>query len=310
MSPTQQLNAVLSGLAKDRSTGSLRVGRTGTVYFDDGRVSYVESTSTPGVEDLLTASGRISAAALRGARQSSGGEELVRQGLVTRGELQFCVLSASLDAALFVLTATTARPRFKEGERHWLGDQWYFDVAGLYGECRRRRERLDRVWPSPGLDSRPVVLTQRLTAQRIVLTDVQWEIVRSADATATPLELARRLGRPAYAVLLAVHRLGAAGLLLEPEPPPGTEPPGPPPAGRPAPHGRDTSGSPASDRRTATPQKAAPPSLPTRAGRDGAAGPRPRTTSVAADSRLPQVSADATDISVLIRLRDALQRLA
>ncbi|WP_425566959.1 hypothetical protein, partial [Sphaerisporangium flaviroseum] len=238
MSPSQQLDAILNDLAKNRATGSLKVGRTGTVYLTGGRVSYVECASTPGVEDILTASGRVGASTIRGARQSAGGgDELVRQGVMTRGELQFCVLGAILDASLFVLAATGTRPRFKEGDRHWLGDQWYFDVAGLFRECRRRRAQLDNVWPSAGLDSQPVALSPRITAHRVVLDAVQWEVVLNADATATPVELARRLGRPVYAVLFAVRQLGAAGLLLQPDPAPGPAPgptPDPAPTGRPA----------------------------------------------------------------------------
>jgi hypothetical protein len=281
MSHSRQLDSILSGLAKDHATGSLRVGRTGTVYLAGGRVSYVESARTPGVEEILTASGRIGASGIRGVRRSAaghadGGEALVRQGVLTRGELQFCVLGATLDASFFVLAATGTRPRFKEGDRHWLGDQWYFDVAGLLRECRRRRVQLDHVWPSSHQDSQPVVLAPRVTAHRVVLTAVQWEIVLNADATAAPAELARRIGRPVYAVLLAVRQLGAAGLLLRPE---------------------------------------ATPALPTRAGRAGRTGPRPGPAlsepapAPGAGSPLPQVSVSPTDVSVLVRLRDALERL-
>ncbi|WP_248959248.1 hypothetical protein [Sphaerisporangium perillae] len=281
MSPTQQLDAVLGGLAKDRATGSLRVGRAGCVYLSGGRVTYVESTSAPGVEQILVTSGRVGAATMRSARQSAvgradGGETLVRQGLLARGELQLCVLGAILDAAFFVLAAKGTRPRFKEGDRHWLGDQWYFDTAGLLRECRRRRAQLDHVWPYPDVDSRPVVITPRISAQRVVLTSLQWEVLVSADATATPIDLARRLGRPAYSVLLAVRQLGVAGLLLDPV-----------------------------GAQDAVPAAGAP-ALPKRAGRTG---PRPGALESRPVPGLPQVSGDPTDVSVLIRLRDALERL-
>ncbi|GII78402.1 hypothetical protein Sru01_33840 [Sphaerisporangium rufum] len=285
MTASQSLEAVLSGLAADRATGALRVGRAGTVYLTRGRVSHVESPGTPGVEEMLVASGRLRPATVRGVRQSAGeladgGERLVRQGLLTRGELQFCVLGATLDAAFFVLAAAGARTRFRPDDRHWIGDQWYFDVAGLFRECRRRRDRLDQVCPSPELDTRPVAPVPRVPAQRVVLTAVQWELLRHADGAATPADLARRLGRPVYAVLLAVRQLGAAGLLSEPEaapdPPPGTD-----------------RGGPAATRAKKGPD--APP-LPVRTR----TGPRPAP---AGDP------ADLTDIGVLIRLRDALERL-
>ncbi|MFC6084285.1 hypothetical protein [Sphaerisporangium aureirubrum] len=280
MAPSTRLDAVLPGLADGRATGSLRVGRAGTIYLTAGRVSYAESAGVPGVEDLLASSGRIAATTLgsirrEAAERADGGETLVRQGLLTRGELQFCVLGATLDAAFFLLSATGTRPRFREGDRHWLGPQWYFDVAGLLRECRRRRLRLDRTWPSPDLDTRPVAPIPRVSADRVVLTAVQWEVVVHADAVATPAELARRLGRPAYPVLLAVRQLAAAGLLT---PPPAAPPPDAPPPDVPG---------------------AVPPG----------ALPRRERRAVRPEGVPPPHDADATDVGVLIRLRDALERL-
>jgi hypothetical protein len=292
MSPPPRLDAVLDGLADDRATGSLRVGRAGTLYLTAGRVSYAESTGAPGVEELLAASGRIAATAISGIRRAAGeradgGETLVRTGLLTRGELQFCVLGATLDAAFFLLGSTGSRPRFRDGDRHWLGPQWYFDVAGLLRECRRRRLRLDRTWPSPDLDTAPVVPTARLTADRVVLTAAQWEVIVHADATATPAQLAKRLGRPAYQVLLAVRTLAAAGLLVVPggaaPPDRATAPGGPSPPDESA-----TSGG--------SPPQATLPRREKRATRPGGVP-------------TPAAGADATDVGVLIRLRDALERL-
>ncbi|GAA1296081.1 hypothetical protein Psi02_12200 [Planotetraspora silvatica] len=262
------LDAVLTGLADDNATGSLRVGKDGTVYLTRGRVSYVECAATPGVEELLTASGRISTSGVRGVRQASGpeadgGDLLVRKGVLSRGELEFCVLGATLDASFFLLRAGAPRSRFKEGDTHWLGPHWYFDVAGLFRECDRRMARLEQAWPSDELDGRPVVPVGRLNGGHVLLTAPQWELVLAADATATPADLARRLGRPAYSTLLAVRELAAAGLL-------------------------------------ATQAEATAPVLPKRTPAESAAD---------APSRPRPPEADATDVNLLIRLRDALEAL-
>ncbi|WP_067173276.1 MarR family transcriptional regulator [Microtetraspora niveoalba] len=286
------LDSVLAGLAQDRATGSLRIGRAGTIFLTRGRVSYAECTGTPGVEELLTASGRISAGAVRKARQAavarteppSGGDTLVGDGVLTRGELEFCVLGATLDASFFLLEpalapapgAAVPRSRFRDGERHWLGTHWFFDVPGLFQECRRRKARLDRAWPSSELDTQPVIPVRRIPGRHVVLTALQWEVLLGADTTATPAELARRLGRPAYSTLLAVRELGAAGLLAT---------------------RADSAGQPR-------------PALPKRAERSGPrAELRPGAGRDAAQPHLPQVSADPTDVNLLIRLRDALEAL-
>lgn len=274
---------VLSGLADDRATGVLRLGKAGALYLTGGRVTYAESPAAPRVEDLLTSGRRISAQAVRQARQAAtedrwGGELLVAQGVLTRGELEFCVLSSVLDAAYFLFEATGHRPRFRPGDRHWLGPQWYFDVTGLLRECRRRRAQLNQAWPSEELDALPVVPVGRVTAQRVVLTSLQWEVLVGADSTATPGDLAHKLGRPAYSVLLAVRQLAAAGLLHMPQ------------------AGAD----------------ATPGALPKRV-KNGAEGPREPPDTAAGPARpsavLPLATGDPTDINLLIRLKNALEAL-
>ncbi|MFF4992467.1 hypothetical protein ACFY19_35195 [Streptosporangium saharense] len=226
--PTTQ--KALSELSANRATGALHLEGGGTFYLTDGRVTYAESPAAPRVEDLLLAHGRISGQAVRQAMRAggtggagdvsgadgAGGAALLAQGVLTRVELEFCVLCAVLDAVFFLLGSPVRRTLFRRDERHWLGPQRYFDMTGLLRECARRRTQLDRTWPSADLDSLPVVPVGRVPAQRVVLTSLQWEVVARADATATPVELAHRLGRPAYAVLLAVRQLAAAGLLRLP----------------------------------------------------------------------------------------------
>ncbi len=270
---------MLSDLAESRATGALKAGRSGTVYLSKGRICYVECARTPSVEELLTASGRLTLTGVRTARQTAaatadGGDMLVRRGVLSRGELQLCVLGATLDASFFLFGATVPKPKFREGDRHWLGIHWFFDVPGLFRECHRRRARLDRAWPSAELDSRPVVPVRRIRSHHVVLTALQWEILLNADAETTPAELAKRIGRPAYTTLLAVREMAAAGLL---------ECPGPPPP----------------------PEK--PPDLPKRV-----AGSAPRAMpgdggGRRAQSSYPEISGDPTDVNLLIRLRNALE---
>lgn len=286
---TLTIDEVLTDLARSGATGSLRVGGSGTVYVTGGRVSYVECTSTPSVEELLTSSGRISETVVRNARQTSdgaadGGDLLVSKGVLTLGELQFCVLGTTLDASFFLLDAEGARFRFMDGDRHWLGTHWSFEVGGLFHECRRRRARLDQAWPSPALDTRPVIPAQRVPDRQVVLTDLQSELLRNADHTATPMELAKRLGRPAYATLLAVRELASAGLLTPPRLPDPKVPPSPP------------FSSPSGTREA----------LPKRGERSG---PRPRLTQEPPTPLLPEGCGDPHDIDLLIRLRDALEAL-
>lgn len=208
------LDTLLAGLARERATGALRVGRAGTVYLDEGRITYMTCAKAPSAEQLLTVRGGVPESALRRFQSDGGTDRLLEEGRVSLGELQYCVLGAVLDAAFFLLPVNGTRPKFRPGERHWLGGRWYFDVPGLVRECARRRARLADTWPRADADTAPVRPAPRLAGQRVTLSDVQWELVVRADGEATPMDLAKRLGRSGYAVLLAVRGLAAAGLLV------------------------------------------------------------------------------------------------
>ncbi|MEV8632032.1 hypothetical protein AB0395_10280 [Streptosporangium sp. NPDC051023] len=306
---------LLSELAADRATGALHLGGAGTFYLTDGHVTCAESPVAPRVEDLLAACGRVSDQAVRQAMRAAaegrlGGEVLVTQGVLTRGELEFCVLCAVLDAVYFLFDAPEHGARFRRGERHWLGPQWYFDMTGLLREYKRRRTQLDRTWPSADLDALPVVPVGRVPAQRVVLTSLQWEVVVGADSTATPADLAHRLGRPAYSVLLAVRQLAAAGLLrvprgeitAAPDPPAAPTTPGAlddTPITRGA---LDDAPTRPDTRVGALPRRVAG----TREIRDAVAD---GTDTAEAAQWLPLTTGDPADVALLIRLKNALEAL-
>ena len=212
-----RLDTLLAGLARERSTGALRLGRNGTIFLSEGRVTYMECAQTPSVERLFTARGLMTEAALRGLQSDGGCERLLTEGPITPGELQYAVLGVILDAAFFLLPVNGTRPKFRPGEQHWLGGHWFFDVPGLVRECARRRAQLAQIWPSADVDTLPVRPLARLPGHGVTLSRVQWEIVVRADHKATPLELAKQIGRSGYSVLLAVRRLAASGLLAPPE---------------------------------------------------------------------------------------------
>ncbi|MBT2228238.1 hypothetical protein [Nonomuraea sp. NEAU-A123] len=322
------LDTLLAGLARERSTGALRVGRAGTIFLSEGRVTYMECAHTPGVERVLAARGRLPEAALRRLQADGGCRRLLEEGPVTLGELQYCVLGAVLDAAFFLLPVGGNRPKFRPGEQHWLGGQWYFDVAGLMRECARRRAYLAQIWPSALLDTAPVRPLPRLPGNGVMLDSVQWEVVTGADAEATPLDLAKRLGRSGYSVLLAVRRMAAAGLLAPPAETAPTHAKGATTtratkegtarhaAGGPAPTATDDATEATKDGAPQAAGEGAGQAVGDRQGVlprrvPGAADQRPAHDSAARGLPLgPPISADPTDLALLMRLKKALEELS
>ncbi len=142
---------MLSELAESKATGALKAGRSGTVFLSKGRVCYVECARTPSVEELLTASGRITSHGVKTARQTTaatadGGEMLVRRGVLSRGELQLCVLGATLDASFFLFGANVPKPRFREG----TGTGWGSTGSSTCRACSGNVTAGGPGWTAPG----------------------------------------------------------------------------------------------------------------------------------------------------------------
>ncbi|MEV5972675.1 transcriptional regulator [Streptomyces sp. NPDC051921] len=218
------VSPMLTRLAAEKATGAL-LRDHGTLYLVDGRVVHAESPSSPGVDVLLTAGGRLARegwdeAVDRAGARGAVGRFLVDSGRLHDGELEICHLGAVFDAAFFALGPASGPTRFRYGVGHWFGTVRPVDTGAVERETLRRRELLDAVWPYPAVDSAPVV-TRRASPGQPVGTR-QRALLAAADGVRTPADIARLLGRPAFHTLLDIRRLAAAGLVETPyeEPPP------------------------------------------------------------------------------------------
>ncbi|MCC3777556.1 transcriptional regulator [Streptomyces sp. UNOB3_S3] len=230
------VTATLDRLARERATGALH-GRAGALYLADGALVHAESPVVPDVGWRLTAGGRLSResweeAVAEGGPDHRAGSLLVERGRLSRGELELCHLSALFDAAYFVLSpldgSQRAPDRFLREARHWFGPVRPVPVAAVQREVRRRRRLLERAWPCPELDVSPVVPVGRRAAAGPGCG--RGAVLAAADGVRTPTQIAGALGRSAFATLLDVRRLAAAGLVRTPAP--GTPAPRPAPAAR------------------------------------------------------------------------------
>ncbi|MFE6869013.1 hypothetical protein ACFVFS_20965, partial [Kitasatospora sp. NPDC057692] len=155
------------------------------------------------------------------------GEALVEEGWLTRGELELCHLGALFDAACFLFDSPSVEASwgFEPGVRHWLGPVASVGVRRLRREAERRRHLLDGIWPSARFDTAPLcrgavppgVAPGRHARRVRPPTGRQCELLDHADGRRTPAELARLLGRSAFATTADVRRLASAGLLTGPD---------------------------------------------------------------------------------------------
>jgi hypothetical protein len=217
--PLHRLRDALEPWCAAQVTGALRIldPPGGSVYLVDGRIGYAECPAVPGLDRLLTASGRVPAEAWRAALAAGRatnrvGAELVSAGLLTTAELESVVLLALHDAAYFLFDAL-AQVRFEPGAVHPLGTGCAVDLATLCTEVDRRKQVLVEAWPDAAIDTAAVVPARRLRGQFVALTALQWEVVANADRRRSPVDLARLLGRDSFTLLLEVRRLARAGLV-------------------------------------------------------------------------------------------------
>ncbi|WP_344496928.1 transcriptional regulator [Streptomyces enissocaesilis] len=220
---------MLVRLAAERATGAL-LRDHGTLYLDEGRIVHAESPAAPGIDVLLTSSGRLPAADWQEAVDRAGargrvGRFLVDSGRLTGGELELCHLSALFDAAFFALAPGSGPTRFRYGAAHWLGRIRPVSATAVERESRRRRRLLDRLWPYPDTDTAPVVRRSGPSGRPV--TRRQRAVLDLADGERTPGDIARALGRPAFHTLVDVRRLAAAGTVATPRDTPAPPPPVP-----------------------------------------------------------------------------------
>ncbi|GAA1251255.1 hypothetical protein GCM10009665_47460 [Kitasatospora nipponensis] len=216
----QPLGEAAEQWADSRATGALHTA-TGTVYLERGAVVHAESPQAPGLARLLTTCGRIPPQSWQQTVERFGAERrvgrmLVEQGWLTQGELELCHLGALYDAAYFALGTLSRTTSFEPGVRHWLGAVNAVSPRRLRRETVRRRDLLERIWPWPQLDTAPVVRCARPARTGPRPSPRQRELLDHADGRRTPADLARLLGRSAFATTVEVRRLAACGAVATP----------------------------------------------------------------------------------------------
>ncbi|MFJ9742694.1 transcriptional regulator [Streptomyces sp. NPDC101166] len=216
------VSPMLNRLAAERATGVLERER-GVIYLADGWVVHAESSHSPGLEVLLLTHGTVDPGVWREAVEHADEERgaaglLLEAGRIGRGALELCHLGALYDAAYFALAPSSTPGHFRYGPGNWFGVLRPVPVAAVERETLRRRELLDRLWPDPLPDSAPLLPAEPVAAPG--LTARQRAVLALVDGVRTASDIARELGRQAFATLVDVRRLAAAGLLTAQFPPP------------------------------------------------------------------------------------------
>jgi hypothetical protein len=216
-------------LSAERATGALYLnGRWGgTIFLTRGRIGYVQSVRTPGIEALLLRTtydderrwADVVTTLRRGESDAAvaAAAQVLHRPSTTAEAGEILRRSAMADAALATLGTAVpetarSRSRFRPGEKHWYESARTFTVTEVLAEVTRRQAVLAGL--TLGVRPERVVRrAPRLPVERIRLTATQWNIARSADGGNTPLDIAWLLGQGGFATTMAVHRLALLGIV-------------------------------------------------------------------------------------------------
>ena len=223
-----QVTAVLETLALERVSGVLEIDGNpgGTVYFDQGQITFARASWIPDLSarlrGALRPAGKLSDLLDSGDRPDSDlGDILIRRGLITSGGLLEILRSVVIDT----LIALTAPPldrasvsdiRFQAPGSHWAGTFCRLDVTSAAAEAASWADRISRY----GLARSTPVALRDLDRSCAVLKREQWEIAATIDRPLSPQDLAWQHGLALYDVIERVGGLVQAGLcVLRGDPP-------------------------------------------------------------------------------------------
>ncbi len=141
-----QIAEELLALARNGASGALVIDGDpgGTIYLDDGCVTFAESAGAPDLGARLTGSGRLAdwqwQVAVRTAQSEGRGVgALADQGLISADELQAITRSAVLDAIVSLTVPMPGEPYsvrtwLAPRDRHWAGTPLRLDIESVREE--------------------------------------------------------------------------------------------------------------------------------------------------------------------------------
>lgn len=265
------VSPMLGRLATERATGVL-VRECGSLYLADGQVVHAESPAVPGLGVLLTARGTLDAVGWRDAVAEAGERHGVGRFLVESGRIGVGALEVCHLGALYDAAYFALSPTSTPGHFRYGDTHWLGPVRPVpVAALEHETLRRRALLHRIWPDPAPdsAPLVRSGSPAAPTITARQRAVLALVDGVRTAADIALALARPTFHALVDVRRLAAAGVVA-----PAAAPTLPPTAVPPA----------APDRPPAPPAPPAPPGT------------------------LPPSFADP-NITLLKRLRDALEAL-
>ncbi|MDH6629198.1 hypothetical protein M2271_007034 [Streptomyces sp. LBL] len=213
--------ALLLGLREEGFSGTVRVSGHpgGTIHLRNGLVGAIETPGAPTVTSTLLTLGRISDEAWLAACAAEPdadrlGGHLVAAGLIGAAELEVVCAAAVFDGAFAMALSALGRWELSDREPALVAEPGV-EPRQLAEETSRRMTLLSRSWGAPSelTRVRPTVVTGSGPHRSDGPARRHQDILDSVNGRRTPRDIAFKLGRGLYAVMLDVMRLEALNLV-------------------------------------------------------------------------------------------------
>lgn len=188
----------LDALARDGASGAMEIdgGPGGTIYLEDGYITFATSPAVPDLAARLIGSGRLSGdqwSQLLDESHPYGwiGTVLVERSFISKDDLRSVLRSVALDAITALTAASAGGPivagiRFTPLAWHWARSMLRLDAGSVRAEVVGRAGRLTR--RDVPVAARPTL--SDLDRRWAVVTREQWVLARKIDGVASVQDLA------------------------------------------------------------------------------------------------------------------------
>lgn len=212
----------LDALTRDGASGAMEIsggpGPSGTIYLEDGYITFATSPAVPDLAARLIGSGRLSSdqwSELLDESHPYGsvGTVLVERGFISTDDLRSVLRSVALDSIMALLAASAGEPvpvpiRFTPLAWHSARSVLRLDAGWVRAEVAGRAARLNRhdvpVAARPGLSD--------LDRPGAVVTREQWALAGKIDGATSVQNLAWDNGFALYDTIEWVADLVDQGL--------------------------------------------------------------------------------------------------
>ncbi|MEZ5343113.1 MAG: hypothetical protein R2706_17225 [Acidimicrobiales bacterium] len=213
------LKQILEVFGSSGATGAVKVGDSGAVWCDAGRLVLATSAASPALADVLFGAGvgTLDELASLLANSSDIGAQLSAQHPSAMPTVARLIHEHNLNALFELLVPSAAPYRISMGESHPLGVTFAEPLAGVIDQAEQRlaiwRQIAARI-PSTSVKFRLAAELPSARSERTITAD-EWRYLAQLDGRRSVADLINATGESAFRVCSGLYRLLLEGIIVD-----------------------------------------------------------------------------------------------